>query len=142
MAVSLLFFSNQRGFTLMEVLVAVALVGISIGVILSGFALGHRQALRGALAKEAAQLAEGLLQELSSAERPLEEESGEFEGHPGWRYEIAVEEGLQLTASEKQGEEQDALIIDDDTLEIVKLAILPPANGPKFHLSFLLRKAQ
>jgi len=121
--------------------VAVALVGISIGVILSGFAMGHRQAARGVLAKEAAQLAEGLLHELSSDERPLEEGAGEFEGHPGWRYEIVLED-VQISISGADGEDQTPIIIDDEALQKVNLTIYPPGRGPQFRTSFLVRKAQ
>ncbi len=135
------FYSDSKGFTLMEVLVAVALVGISIGVILSGFALGHRQAARGILAKEAAQLAERLLYELSSEERPLENGTGDFEGHPGWKYEITLDD-VQLTILSADGGEEAPIIIDDDNLQKVNLTIIPPGKKPKFSTSFLMKQVQ
>ena len=118
---------------------AVALVGISIGVILSGFALGHRQARRGMLANEAAQLAEGLLHDISTEEIPLEEGGGNFEDHPGWSYKIAIKEEIQPDISSVDGQGMGLGTIEDPDLQEVTITILPPGKKPRFRLIFITR---
>jgi general secretion pathway protein I len=83
--------TRQRGFTLLEVLVAFAILGISLGVLLQTFATGLRNT---ALAEEytlATLHAESVLAAIG-IEEPLQEGSlqGEIDDKFSWRASVSV----------------------------------------------------
>jgi len=80
---------GQRGFSLMEILVAFSILSISIGTLLTVFGQGLRTAAASRHYSEAAVIAESRLAEVGSL-RPLEssQEQGES-GHYQW--EITIE---------------------------------------------------
>lgn len=91
---------SQRGFTLLEVLVAFAILGISLGVLLQAFATGLRNT---ALAEEytlATLHAESVLA-MIGVEEPLQEGSlgGEIDDKFSWRANISVFEDVTSESS-------------------------------------------
>ena len=121
----------SSGFTLIEVLVATAIMGISLGVLLSGFAQGHRQAFRGDMAREAAYIAESVLYGLSHELEPLSSiEEEEVEDHPGWSYKVEVRDlVLEITPQDQEEKE-----IEIPELKELVLTIQPPYNAHPFVL--------
>jgi len=118
------------GFTLIEVLVATAIMGISLGVLLSGFAQGHRQAFRGDMAREAAYIAESVLYGLSHELEPLSSIEEEVEDHPGWSYKVEVRDlVLEITPQDQEEKE-----IEIPELKELVLTIQPPYNAHPFVL--------
>ena len=88
---------GRYGFTLMEVLVAVAICGISLGVALSGLSQGHRAVERAMLMKKAGLATRLAIMEISSRENATrlkegEEIEGEIRGLNGWHYMVEVQE--------------------------------------------------
>lgn len=77
----------ENGFTLMEVLIATAITGIALGVILSIISQGHREFFRGVMAEEAGNIANQLILQLSSPEE-WKSGSGSLDTHSDWSYEI------------------------------------------------------
>jgi general secretion pathway protein I len=80
---------SQRGFTLLEVLVAFAILALTLGVLMQIFAGGSRNALNSGSYSRAVELAESVLA-LAGTEVPLEAgmQSGEEAGMQ-WELEIA-----------------------------------------------------
>ena len=130
------------GFTLMEVLVATAITGIALGVLLSGFAQGHRQAFRGDMYRKAAGAAEVVLHMLNSEGNGFpESDSGEIDGYEGWTYRVESRE-LVLDISEpggmaeedgQEGAEEESGIEVPELME-VSLSIIPPDGYHPFVL--------
>ncbi len=133
---------SRSGFTLMEVLVATAITGIALGVLLSGFAMGHRQAFRGDMARKAAGAAEVVLFRLNSDENGFpESDEGEIEGYDGWTYRVESRE-LVLDITEPGGlpEEVDQGGEGESGIEVpelmeVNLSIIPPDGSHPFVLT-------
>ncbi len=133
---------GSPGFTLMEVLVATAITGIALGVLLSGFAQGHRQAFRGDMARRAAAAAQVVLHQFRTSEDGFpEEDSGEIEGFDGWRYRLESK-GLAVRISEtgsgqdESGEEEETpgLELEVPELREVELSVIPPGGNHPFVL--------
>jgi prepilin-type N-terminal cleavage/methylation domain-containing protein len=121
----------SSGFTLIEVLVATAIMGIALGVLLSGFAQGHRQAFRGDMAREAAYIAESVLYGLSHELESLSSIEEEVEDHPGWSYKVEVRDlVLKITAQDQEEKE-----IEIPELEELVLTVQPPYNAHPFVLT-------
>lgn len=78
---------HEKGFTLMEVLIATAITGIALGVIISIISQGHREFFRGILAEEAGNIANQLILQLSSSDE-WKNDSGSLDTHADWSYEI------------------------------------------------------
>ncbi len=133
---------SSAGFTLMEVLVATAITGIALGVLLSGFAQGHRQAFRGDMARKAAGAAEVVLHKLNSDENGFpQSDEGDIDGYEGWTYRIESRE-LVLDITEPGGlpgeDEEDsegASGIEVPELMEVSLSIIPPDGSHPFMLT-------
>jgi len=135
---------SSSGFTLIEVLVATAIMGISLGVLLSGFAQGHRQAFRGDMAREAAYIAESVLYglphefrgQMSDVRRRMSDigslSSGEedVEDHPGWSYKVEVRDlVLKITVQDQEEKE-----IEVPEMKELVLTVHPPYNAHPFVL--------
>ena len=131
---------NEHGFTLMEVLVATAITGIALGVLLSSFALGHRQAFRGDLARQAASAAQAILFQYNNDPDGFpESDSGDIAGLEGWSYSLESRE-LVLQISDQGGEYEDNQNEETAGFEIpelleVTLKITPPGNIRPFVLT-------
>ena len=132
----------SRGFTLMEVLVATAITGIALGVLLSGFAQGHRQAFRGDMARKAAAAAQVVLHQFKTSREGFPaEDSGDIEGFDGWRYSL-VSKGLVVRIGEAgtgegdSGEEEETQgqELEVPELDEVELSIFPPGGSHPFVL--------
>lgn len=81
-----------RGFTLLEVILALAILGMSIAVLGQVFRLAHRNAQEARLLTQAQLLAATKMAEISAAITPATEVEGvQFEEAPEWSYSIAAE---------------------------------------------------
>ncbi|MEF3168002.1 MAG: type II secretion system GspH family protein [Deltaproteobacteria bacterium] len=122
---------DTRAFTLIEVLVATAIAGIALGVLLAGISLGHRQAYRGAMATEAAKIAEYLLFMSQRDPDVLEKKDVELTGHPGWSYEAEVRDlVVRIDGEDHEAEDLEELII----------RIYPPEDAPAFILTTWIKR--
>ncbi len=83
---------DQKGFTLLEVLIAFIITTISVATILNAFSMSHRLSLKGAEEKEVARIAEFLLASLDSDPYFLQDMkavSGTVEGdEEPWTYSV------------------------------------------------------
>lgn len=79
----------------MEVLLATAITGIALGVILSIISQGHREFFRGVMAEEAGNIANQLILQLSSTDE-WKNGSGSLDTHPDWSYEIIPQDGITV----------------------------------------------
>ncbi|MEA3386255.1 MAG: type II secretion system protein [Thermodesulfobacteriota bacterium] len=122
----------SSGFTLIEVLIATAIMGISLGVLLSGFAQGHRQAFRGDMAREAAYIAESVLYGLATNElESLSLSEEDVEDHPGWSYKVETRDlVLKITAQDQEEKE-----IEIPELTEFVLTVRPPYDAHSFVLT-------
>lgn len=126
----------SKGFTLIEVLVATAIIGIALGVILSSIAMGHRQAFRGDQAREAAEIADTILQGLRDNNKSIPEgSSGKIEGHPGWSYRLYTTDAAVTVQNDEMGEKDLGL---PELIEI-RLDIIPPGTKTPFIITDLLQ---
>ena len=129
--------AGQSGFTLMEVLVASAIMGICLGVLVSGISNGYRQSARGALARRAASVAQEILHMTETAgDLSYSDSEGEVERYPGWNYRIEYHE-MTVSASVK-GAEEPAVLDDTGLLEQV-ITIDPPGSSPPFRITSWIR---
>lgn len=82
--------STQAGFSLLEVLVAFAILAVSLGVLMNIFAQSARTTILASQYSRAASLAEARLNAVGTAEIPLEE--GVFSGDPegGIAWEVSI----------------------------------------------------
>jgi prepilin-type N-terminal cleavage/methylation domain-containing protein len=120
---------SSSGFTLIEVLVATAIMGISLGVLLSGFAQGHRQAFRGDMAREAAYIAESVLYGLPHELESLSSSEEEVEDHPGWSYKVEIQDLVVKMADQEEKE------MEVPELKELVLTVQPPYNAHPFVLT-------
>ena len=85
---------NQRGFSLIEVMVAIALIGISLAALLAYQSQGLLLANEAKFNTTAAFLAQGKMAELETADiNSLMSDSGDFdeELYPGYRWEVEID---------------------------------------------------
>ena len=134
----------QKGFTLMEVLVATAICGIALGVALSGLSQGHRATQRAILMEQAGQALRLVKMRISSEEfQGLLADQGmiedEIDGLDGWSFKISTEDlVIRLkrvsNATDEKAEEEDAPepITMDDMKEI-SIQLTDP-QGRTFHV--------
>jgi len=123
---------SSSGFTLIEVLVATAIMGIALGVLLSGFAQGHRQAFRGDMAREAAYIAESVLYGLATNElESLSSNEEDVEDHPGWSYKVEIRDLVLKIIPQDQEEKE----IETPELKELILTVQPPYNAHPFVLT-------
>ncbi len=123
-------YSSQGGFTLLEVLVAVAIVGAALGVFLSGLTQSHRQAYRANLVREAASIAGELIRQLKDEGFPPVDRSA-VEGHEGWNYQVEKKE-LTVKIIAESGEER---TLDATDMREVRLTLHPPQGAAPFVLT-------
>ncbi|MEA1866495.1 MAG: type II secretion system protein [Thermodesulfobacteriota bacterium] len=130
---------SSSGFTLIEVLVATAIMGISLGVLLSGFAQGHRQAFRGDMARQAATIAESVLYGMANELESLSSSEEDVEDHPGWSYKVETRDlVLKITAQDQdqdQDQDQEEKEIEIPELKELVLTVQPPYNAHPFVLT-------
>ncbi|RPI52383.1 MAG: type II secretion system protein [Deltaproteobacteria bacterium] len=122
---------SPSGFTLIEVLIATAIMGVALGVLLSGFAQGHRQAFRGDMAREAAYIAESVLYGLPNELESLSSSEEDVEDHPGWSYKVEIRD-LVLTITALDEEEKE---IEIPELKELILTVQPPYDAHPFILT-------
>jgi len=118
----------EKGFTLMEVLIATAITGIALGVILSIISQGHREFFRGVMAEQAGNIVNQLILKLSSSET-WEGGSGSLDTHPGWSYEIIpLDEVIVRDLVPGMGERE----IKTDDLLAAEIIINAPLSAGSF----------
>ncbi len=107
-------------------------MGIALGVLLSGFAQGHRQAFRGDMAREAAYIAESVLYGLLPHEfESLSSSEEDVEDHPGWSYKVEIQDlVLKITAQDQEEKE-----IEIPELKELILTVQPPYDAHPFVLT-------
>ena len=86
---------NRRGFSLLEVLLAIAILGVSMVVISQAFYVGYHSAMKTRFLSEANMLADGKMAELAAGVLPLESGGGSFADRPNWQYSVEVQPSLQ-----------------------------------------------
>ena len=91
------------GFTLLEIMLTLALVAIGVIPVLLTRERSVRQSYRAHHLNTARTLARELLTELEFHE--LDQMSGEFDGYPGFSYDIEVEEVDLVTGQEEEDED-------------------------------------
>lgn len=126
--------NGVKGFTLIEVLVATAIMGISLGVLLSGIAMGHREAFRGDQAKQASLVAEDLLEGLRQTDGSFAPGKGPVAGYPGWSYSLEVQDAAFTVHSDEMGTKG----LDAPDLKEVTLTVIPPGDSAPFVLTSLI----
>ena len=83
---------NRKGFTLVEVLVALVVTVTALTIIAQGFSTGARASTVSQNATRAAFLAQGLITDLETGERPHDRgEGGTFDEDPNFSFEITPE---------------------------------------------------
>ena len=145
---------QAAGFTLMEVLVSVAVVGICLGTLLVIFSQGHQMAFKSQLAKEAAKGARLLIRSWKAEGYPSEEK-GDVPGLDGWRFQFTaaaeppVIQLIPAAGLSSSGEElyQEAdggaqVIVEPEDLRLARLKLIPPDSGSPFIMEFLIRKQE
>lgn len=82
----------RSGFTLLEVLVALIIVGISLGAVFQAFSQSKRISWVSDERMECGRIARNILADSSLLESAIKEEGkeGNVEGEDGWRYAITV----------------------------------------------------
>ncbi len=123
--------ASNRGFTLMEVLVATAITGIAIGVCMAIFAQGHSQAFRGSQVKTAYGIAVRLLDTWKSLKKYPSSESGQVEANPGWSY-VVESAPVSARITTPDGETR---VVESDELTAITLKIIPPDKKRSFSLT-------
>jgi prepilin-type N-terminal cleavage/methylation domain-containing protein len=128
---------TEAGFTLIEVLVATAITGISLGVLMSTIAQGHRQAFRGDMERQAGMIAVRIMQQ-AAIDRDIQESSGEIEELPGWHYSMELREpDIEITDNINETVE-----VNIEGLSELVLTITPPNNGRAFVISRLVKSSE
>jgi prepilin-type N-terminal cleavage/methylation domain-containing protein len=134
----------SSGFTLIEVLVATAITGIALGVLLSGIGMGHTQAFRGDMKRTAAHIAERLLREAVQDPMALSDDSGDVEGYPGWSYRIELRD-LNVTVKapildqgDDEGYDLEERELELPEFRVLTLRVIPPEDAPAFTLTSIV----
>jgi prepilin-type N-terminal cleavage/methylation domain-containing protein len=130
--------ASAGGFTLMEVLVATAITGIALGVVMSLLAQGHRQAYRGDVSRTAAAVATQLIDDWQTKGKFPSAEEGESKEFSGWSYSLKSGP-LSTRVTLPSGDVRD---VEPDKLVAVHLRITPPGKGRTFGLTMWVPKAQ
>lgn len=92
---------NRAGFTLLEVLVALIIIGISLGVVFQAFSQSKRISWKSDEKMECARIAQNILANSVLVRNALieEETEGIVEGEDGWRYTLSAQP-LELTSED------------------------------------------
>lgn len=87
---------NRRGLSLIEVLLAIALLGSSMAIIYQLIGIGYRSAMETQLYTDAAVLVDSKMAEVAAGVLPLENSSQmQIEEAPDWLYTVDVGESEQ-----------------------------------------------
>lgn len=87
----------RRAFSLLEVLLAIAILGGAMVVISQLLSLGYRAAIESRLRTDAALLCDAKMAELAAGALPLSSTSGELiQENPQWNYSVSVENASQV----------------------------------------------
>ncbi len=122
----------------MEVLVATAITGIALGVVMGLLAQGHRQAYRGDISGRAAEMATRLMTQWQSKGKFPASEQGELEGFSGWTFQVATEP-LSTKITLPSGSTRE---VQPEELTAVTLTISPPGEKKKFSLTVWVPTSQ
>jgi len=88
---------TRTGLSLLEVLLAIAILGGAMIVITQLLNLGYRSAIEARMRTEAALLCDTKMAELAAGVLPLSGTSGEaIEENPNWNYSVSVENASQV----------------------------------------------
>lgn len=88
---------RRGGLSLLEVLLAIAILGGAMVVISQLLNLGYRSAIEARLRTEAALLCDTKMAELAAGVIPLSGSTGEvIEENPNWNYSVSVENASQV----------------------------------------------
>ena len=99
--------SSSKGFTLIEIMVTLAILGIALTVIIELFSGGLRLARKSEDYSRAVFYGRQLLEEICLQKEISErEEVGEFEGGYTWKYEIKPHSVLIEKEEEKKGKKE------------------------------------
>jgi prepilin-type N-terminal cleavage/methylation domain-containing protein len=84
--------SSQRGFTLIEVLVALIILGISLGAVFQALSVSRRISLKADETLTAVRLAQNLLANQALIDTALKgrEIAGNIDSEPAWRYSLSA----------------------------------------------------
>ena len=84
--------SSQRGFTLIEVLVALIILGISLGAVFQALSVSRRISLKADETLTAVRLAQNLLANPALIDTALKggEIAGNVDTEPAWRYSLSA----------------------------------------------------
>lgn len=126
---------NSKGFTLMEVLVASAITGIALGVLMATIAQGHRQAFRGDMERKAGIIAEKIMFLAIRDPESAETGNSDVPGFEGWTYSLKLREA-DLKVHKGTGEEP--MEIDTQDLSEMVITIVPPDGTRPFQVSRLI----
>jgi len=122
----------------MEVLVATAITGFALGVVMNLLAQGHRQAYRGDVSRTAAAVATRLIDGWQSKGKFPSSEQGDVEEFSGWTY--TIESGpLSTRIILPSGDVKE---VEPDELTAVNLVIAPPGKRRQFRLTLWIPKSQ
>ena len=86
---------QRDGLSLLEVILAMAILGLSMVMIGKLYYLGYRSALQTRYRSDCNMIADSKMAELASGVLPLEAGGGPVEQYPDWTFEIQVEPSLQ-----------------------------------------------
>ncbi|OCC16305.1 hypothetical protein DBT_0122 [Dissulfuribacter thermophilus] len=120
---------SQKGFTLMEVLVATAICGIALGIALSGLSQGHQSNMRAVLMEEAGRAARLVMHKTSSLnqESSKEEMEGEIEGMEGWSYSVNYDDlNVRIKDTSSVDQEEEEKVFEIDELKKMTIKIFSP----------------
>jgi type II secretion system protein I len=89
--------NDRNGLSLLEVMLAIALLGTSMVVIYQLMGIGYRSAMEAQLQSDAANLVDTKMAEVSAGVLPLENAGGvPIEEAPEWNYSVEVESSDQI----------------------------------------------
>ena len=123
---------TAAGFTLLEVVIALAILGIGLGVVLPGIGLSLRLRQNAAVEARMGLAAEQVLGDLSQRTKPLEgAEEGEIDGIAWVIEHVATREAGGSVTGAAHGAE----------LDTVRLSLTVP-GGPRWEFTTLLPRAK
>jgi len=118
--------SRARGFTLIEVAIAMAIVGIGVVTVLEIFNAALRTEHGAGVRARAVMRARELLEKTMTAPEPAPlQDSGDF--GDGYRWERKVREARDLT----EGNSRDLDVKDEITLYEIEISVLWPQGGDR-----------
>ena len=87
--------TNRHGLSLLEVILSLAILGLSMGIIGRLYFLGYRSAMQTRYRSEANMIADTKMAELASGVLPLDGGGGSIDENPEWRYAVEVQQSQQ-----------------------------------------------